>query len=57
MAGTCETCTHFRRHYVKFGRGYLKTNDGHCVYPRRKLRRGSTPACEHFKEAEPKETK
>ena len=50
MEKTCETCKHFRQHYIKSGYRYDKVASGHCVYPLRKLRRCATPACAHYKE-------
>ncbi len=50
MEKTCETCVHFRRHYVKFGFRYNPVGSGHCVYPRLKLRREDAPACRHYRE-------
>jgi len=36
---TCQTCKHFRQHYVKWGEDdYQKCGSGHCVYPRLKPR-------------------
>ncbi len=49
MEKTCESCKHFRQHYIKFGYRYNKVPSGHCVYPGRKLRRSETPACPHYK--------
>lgn len=49
---TCETCRHFRQHYVKVHEGYAVTGYGHCVYPRLKSRRTASPACENFLPAE-----
>ena len=41
---TCETCAHFRLHYVKRGRNwYLPLLEGHCVEPRLKSRKIDTP--------------
>ena len=37
---TCETCRHFRRHYVKRGRNWYKQTD--------------TPACHRYSEAQKK---
>ena len=45
----CENCQYFRQHYVKHGRSYLPTADGHCVYPRIKSRTRETKSCQHFK--------
>lgn len=42
----CQQCQHFRRHYVRQGRGrYIPIMVGHCVYPRLKGRAADTPAC------------
>jgi len=49
---TCQTCKHFRQHYIKFGKSYRAISYGHCVYPRLKKRESLTPACEHY-EARP----
>ena len=49
---TCETCKHFRFHYVRFGYRYSRIRDGHCVYPRSKRRESETPACKHYKQRE-----
>lgn len=49
----CKDCKHFRQHYIRYGRGcYRECNWGHCVFPRRKLRRPGTPACSHFQPVE-----
>ena len=45
---TCKTCIHFRPHYIRSGRRYHEIVDGHCVYPRLKIRRATTPACPHY---------
>ena len=46
---TCQTCKHFRQHYVKLGEDYYwECGSGHCVYPRRKLRYGDTKACQNY---------
>lgn len=50
-ANTCKTCKHLRQHYVRRSRGYAWTNCGHCVYPRLKLRRPDTTACDKFRPA------
>ena len=50
MEQSCATCKHFYQHYVRHGRGYVKTGSGHCVYPRIKLRHDDTPACKHYGE-------
>lgn len=56
MDPICATCKHFYQHYVRHGRGYLKTGSGHCVHPRIKLRQNDTPACKNYREkTEPKE--
>ena len=49
---TCQTCKHFRLHYIKAGKSYHPINYGHCVYPRRKKREAETPACSHYRERE-----
>lgn len=50
----CQNCKHFRVHYIKGPGGiFRRTRGGHCVYPRLKLRYGETPACAHFRPAEP----
>ncbi len=46
---TCLTCKHFRQHYIRRGRSYMPISDGHCVFPRLKLRKQDTPACPHHK--------
>lgn len=48
MDRTCQDCRHFRRHYIKRGNRYQPIGDGHCVYPRLKRRKDTTPACGHF---------
>lgn len=46
---TCLDCKHYRRHYIKQGKNYyVLIADGHCVYPRLKLRKANTPACDRF---------
>lgn len=47
---TCESCLHYRQHYVKAGEEYTSIHYGHCVYPRRKRREAAAPACPHYKE-------
>ena len=47
---TCKICQHYRVHYVKWSRSYLKLEEGHCVHPRLKNREDKTPACKHFKQ-------
>ena len=50
----CQNCKHFRVHYIKGPGGiFRRKRGGHCVYPRLKLRYGETPACAHFRPAEP----
>jgi len=45
----CQTCKHFRQHYVRTARGsYTMCGSGHCVFPRRKPRRNDAKACEHY---------
>lgn len=44
----CQACKYFRQHYVRLGKGYMEVSDGHCVYPRLKQRKTTTPACQHF---------
>ena len=50
---TCRDCVHYRRHYIKMGRGFREIHDGHCVYPRMKRRRAEDDACPHFKPRDP----
>ena len=42
MNETCASCKYFRRHYVKFGRGYVP-------HPRLKDRTADTPACTRYR--------
>ena len=51
---TCESCKHFRMHYIKRDDSYYPIHYGHCVYPRLKKREVATPACENYS---PPETK
>ena len=45
----CQTCKHFRQHYVKWDEDhFLECGSGHCVYPRRKPRRNEAKACQHY---------
>ena len=45
----CQTCKHFRQHYVKWDEDhFLECGSGHCVYPRRKPRRNGAKACQHY---------
>lgn len=46
---TCKDCSHFRQHYIRFGRSYREAHCGHCVYPRVKRRTPDTKACSEFK--------
>ncbi|MCI9402346.1 MAG: hypothetical protein HFF04_01565 [Oscillospiraceae bacterium] len=46
---TCETCRHFKRHYIHWsGKQYRPLHCGHCVHPRLKDREANTPACRHY---------
>ena len=46
---TCETCRHFRMHYVRQNKTwYMPMHEGHCVHPRLKDREANTPACRHY---------
>ena len=49
---TCETCKHFFQHYVPLdweGTTYFTPcASGHCGYPRIKLRRAGTEACDNY---------
>ena len=47
---TCQTCKHFRLHYIKFGKSYRAIHYGHCVYPRLKKREAKALACVHYRE-------
>ena len=52
---TCETCRHFRRHYVKRGRNwYIPIKLGHCGEPRIRYKQTDTPACHRYSEAQKK---
>ena len=45
----CANCKHYVQHWVKtkYREGLSPCNTGHCLYPRKKLRKpGET--CEHF---------
>ena len=48
MEKICKTCKHFRQHYIKRGKRYWEVNDGHCVFPRCKLRKPDTKACLNY---------
>lgn len=45
---TCQSCEHFRQHYIKLEDGYYLSAFGHCVYPLIKVRKQNHPACEKF---------
>ena len=47
---TCQNCVHFRQHYVLDAKSAMKTECGHCVFPRIKQRRPRQAACVHFME-------
>ncbi|MBQ8835337.1 MAG: hypothetical protein IJ001_10535 [Oscillospiraceae bacterium] len=47
---TCESCVHFRQHYVVDEQRCMAVNCGHCVYPGLKHRRAYAKACRHFEE-------
>ena len=52
---TCETCRHFRRHYVKRGQNwYIPIKLGHCGEPRIRYKQTDTPACHRYSEAQKK---
>jgi len=45
----CQTCKHFRQHYVKWlDDSYMECGSGHCVYPRCKPRYNSAKACQNY---------
>ena len=46
---TCGTCVRYRAHYARYGRRYLELDQGHCAYPRLKIRQWDAPACPHHK--------
>ena len=52
MERICKTCKHFRQHYIKRGKKYWEVYDGHCVFPRCKLRKPDTKACLNYNEIE-----
>lgn len=48
---TCESCKHFRRHYVRRGKNYyIPLAFGHCVEPRCRDKETETPACWRYLE-------
>ena len=50
MDQTCESCQHFRRHYVRMGRNYyVPIDDGHCVRPRTRRKNAKDKICERYK--------
>ena len=52
-AKTCESCRHFRQHYVRYSaRRYQPIRYGHCVFPRLKRRMTVAPACEYYEKRE-----
>ncbi len=51
----CNNCIHYRRHYIKYTKCYRPINQGHCVFPRSKLRRPETKGCVHYEEKEEKQ--
>lgn len=46
----CLNCRYFWRHYVRDGKTYIAIAEGHCVFPRCKIRKVETPACAHDRE-------
>jgi len=51
---TCVSCRHYRQHYIRDERWqYSPTADGHCVYPRLKMRKSVETACANFKPKDP----
>ena len=44
----CQTCVHYRRHYLLDSQGCTATNCGHCVFPRTKHREPGHPACSKY---------
>ena len=48
FAGSCcGTCLHFRQHYIKWGKGFMAQDWGHCKYPRLKDR-DVEAVCKHW---------
>jgi len=48
----CDSCVHFRRHYIRRGQYFWPISDGHCVYPRLKIRKIWHEGCKHFQRKE-----
>lgn len=45
----CETCKHFRLHYIKYGnRQYHPLHYGHCTKPRLKKRFAQDKGCDYW---------
>jgi hypothetical protein len=53
MERICNNCKHYRRHYFKMQNMFHQVADGHCVYPRLKLRKFNTEACPNYAPLEP----
>ena len=54
---TCESCAHYRLHYVRIDQKFHEIALGHCVYPRVKSRDRDTKACGHYQEKTSQKTK
>lgn len=44
----CQTCVHYRRHYVLDDQSCIPVDCGHCTYPRIKHREPGCRACGNY---------
>lgn len=49
---TCQSCAHFRRHYIISEECCMPVNCGHCTRPRLKKRKPNEKACPQYQEGE-----
>lgn len=52
---TCDSCAHYRRHYVLVERKIIQIHCGHCTNGKMKSKRPTAKACEAYIPAEPPE--
>lgn len=46
----CQACVFFIQHYIEAGSGYAKTNDGHCIHKKNRMknRKPDDKKCQYF---------
>ena len=51
---TCQSCAHYRQHYVLSQDIFFQVHCGHCTYPKLKTKRPDAKICENYMQSEPK---